>query len=508
MPRPTLTPDVCWVIATLSDVDTCVSLLRMSQTVYLLVCPLIYRHLLLGFCAKQAVHSMAENSRLPGLSLFSQDQFHTHVDAAEWAFILPALCNLNFLIVGRYIPLPRQVIPHLIFRLKAFGSSGDVVGPWAELIAAQAQLEELIFDCDFFGAPPTPQQLPRLRAMKGRPEDLAKFAQHYHLRDLWFFQGPPFGRRTLRAADLEKFALSPSRLYTIRIRAAELSMLYNAAPEVVATLGHIVLDEDLDWYEYVVTMSSLGGAMERVVAAINLRRHPLGSLMLVCSRNSIDRFQSRPLLRRSDAVDGVATWTKWGQPDEQIVTLNPSILPWTLDFTAITHQAADGGTFTSEYGAHGGRLINSVHAEAAGHLPPRTPEPPLNHKRRRPLLTSQKTTDELVPYFADPVAEQMRQGQMWQGFWSSLEQAAHIFGHTDGEEPERGWVKHVDAETAEREWAIDRERGSAATSSTDTMQEQRPSRCGLGPGERHESLDDGTAVKITDWRARDLEYLD
>ncbi|KAJ6578441.1 hypothetical protein B0H19DRAFT_1253680 [Mycena capillaripes] len=326
-----LSLDLIWRVAMFSDTDVRLVFLLTSRAVYSHLCSLLYRYIVVGIQAKKLVRSLAKNHVLPPLvkSLIFEDPA-ARVDPGQWASILPAMPNLIWLIISPCIPLSREVIPHIAFRLEVFGSISSVGGAWVEFVASQHTLLELSIDSDFLGEVPT---LPLLRSMKGRPADLARFAQHHSLLDLWFYTGPPYSRRGLEPADLQLFLGAQTRLCTLRMWPSQFLLLLGAAPTVVATLQHLVLDEDPSWAAFTVDGSSTLGEhspLARVATQLGTLRC-MENLLLVCSRHpdrprrflqrSDGAFFSRAMSARCTAprlrefhfygMDGFATWTNW-----------------------------------------------------------------------------------------------------------------------------------------------------------------------------------------------------
>ncbi|KAJ7763845.1 hypothetical protein B0H16DRAFT_1455094 [Mycena metata] len=355
MPLPA---DVYLEIVTLSQRTEHLTLARLSWAFNRLLNPVIYRLNYVKSNVKKFVHSLASNPRLPRLvlKLIFEESPETYVDVEEWAAVLPAMVNLHYISVVPTIPLSRHVLPLLTFRLWGFGATGDVVGPWAELVASQPQLEELRLDSDYFGVIPGPTQLPRLRLIKGRPADIARCAQHKKLKQLWFFTGPPFGQRSLKAADLALLALSPARLLDIRIYARYFLQLLDAAPQMLTTLRHIVLDEELDWSDFTLDPHApVGNSIKNFAAALTRERFPqLQSVLLICARKNTQRG-ARRLLSRADgahfldsfkmyltgprfrslrlfAFDGCMGFDNWGSAVQPTTYLGPPPNQGPIDF--------------------------------------------------------------------------------------------------------------------------------------------------------------------------------
>ncbi|KAJ7705762.1 hypothetical protein B0H16DRAFT_1482172 [Mycena metata] len=345
---PVLSADVWWRVAHFTSNREHLDLARLSKGIYDLVIPMIYGHLDIGPKAFQFVHSLAFNPRLPPLVrelCFHQGSF---VNDVEWAAVLVAMKNLKFLYVTRGIDFPLNVLPRITFSLTTFGSRGSVIGSWAMLVASQPTIVELKLNDDYYDSPPGPGVLPALHAVKGRPADLARFARHHALEDMWFFSGPPHERRSLKEGDIAIFAKSPSRLITVRLTARQFILLVHWAPAMMATLQHIVLDECPEWSEFTrnPSLAVVRGDLARVAQKINQCAPLLKSMLLAFSQNVSDRHPAiRPLLRtdggfflnsfnaitpvphfktfRVYASNGCITWENWGSADQITSYLPP-----------------------------------------------------------------------------------------------------------------------------------------------------------------------------------------
>ncbi|KAJ7749741.1 hypothetical protein B0H16DRAFT_1461139 [Mycena metata] len=303
-PALPLPPDVLLDIAALSKQPEHLALARVSKAFHRVYNPVIYRLNYVKSNAKKFVHSLANNPRLPRLvlKLIFDESPDTAVDIEEWAAVLPAMVNLHYIGIVPTIPLPCHVLPLITFRLWGFGSTGDVVGPWAELVASQSELEELRLESDFFGVIPGPTHLPCLRLIQGRPADIARCAQH-QLQQVWFYRGPPFGRRSLKDADLAILSRSPARLLDIRICARYFTRLLDTAPQMLSTLRHILLDEELDWSNFTIDAHApMANSIKNLAAALTRTRFPrLESVLLIWSQSAQDRGTRRLLSRANGA---------------------------------------------------------------------------------------------------------------------------------------------------------------------------------------------------------------
>ncbi|KAJ7772387.1 hypothetical protein B0H16DRAFT_1451464 [Mycena metata] len=328
MPRA-LTADVWWRVAHFAPERKHLDLVRLSKGIYDLIIPMIYGDIDIGRGAfpLRALSGEQSPSSAPRMS-----SIIIHLR-------LPLTSDFSF---------PLNILPRITFSLTTFGSHCSVVGSWAALIASQPTIVQLKLNSDYYLSPPGPAVLPALHAVQGRPADLARFARHHALEDLWFFIGPPHGRRSLKAADIAIFAKSPPRLVTVRLSARQFILLVNFAPAMMATLQHIVFDECPEWSEFTRTPSLVvvRGHLAQVAQQINQCAPLLRSMLLAFSQNVSHRHPAiRPLLRadgafflnsfnaitpvphfktlRVYASDGCTTWENWGSSDQTTSYLPP-----------------------------------------------------------------------------------------------------------------------------------------------------------------------------------------
>ncbi|KAF8180927.1 hypothetical protein K438DRAFT_1768117 [Mycena galopus ATCC 62051] len=298
-------PGYVWrEVGRLSCLPEVLVLLRLSKSINLFLNVLLYRHIVVRQSARRMVRTLATKRHLLSLveSIYFEDPT-ARIHPGQWASILPDMRNLVFLMITPFIPLSLDTIPSITFRLQAFCSTSTVDPVWAQFITSQRELTELVFNSDFYGDPPASGELPMLRAMKGRPSDLAKFAQHHRLVDLWFYTGYPLGSRSLNSADLAQFAASPARLETLRISIPDFLKLLEAAPDVVLSVLHLVVDKDWSWSEFTRHSSSslAGSSLGKLGSALSRHFVHLRTLYLVCSQDKSQRAQRR-LLTQADAV--------------------------------------------------------------------------------------------------------------------------------------------------------------------------------------------------------------
>lgn len=259
------------------------------------------------------------------------------------------------------IPLSRELMSTLPFRLTCFQAIGAVDSTWSDFVASQTGLSRLYFESDFLGQTPGPLELPNLVSVKGRPKDVARFAELHSLESLWVVPGTLI-MPALSLGDLSKFAASPSQLTTLRISSADFLLLLAAARDVVSLLVHLVLDEDLTWSNFTLgsdhslvrllstsflrtklisrTNYQVKSTFAGVATALNGQFLHLRRLILVCAVSSYGHGEQRPLqlddakcfakiLASNSGVwglrtfqlhtrDGCANWTDWGLATEAV----------------------------------------------------------------------------------------------------------------------------------------------------------------------------------------------
>ncbi|KAJ6449960.1 hypothetical protein C8R45DRAFT_1114367 [Mycena sanguinolenta] len=340
-------PLSAWLeVAVYSSLTELLSLLQLSRSINIALRYLLYRDIVVGASAQKLLTSLAANLQLrPLVRFLIFEDPSAHIHPRLWALVFPTLENLEALTIAYEIPLSHPIVSEAAFRLTFFESLCPLTYTWAQLVASQPGLEELILHEGFWTEAPAPHFLPRLRRIRGYPADIAKFAQFYALEHMWFISKKPLpsGRPTLRSRTLPNFASSACRLSTVRISAPDFLRLSTASPDIISMLRHLVLDEDLTWSEFLLQsdVHGLGGSTFGQVAAVLGRNFPfLRSVLLVCSQSPHNR-NYRPLLQRVNArcfakilaghcsapgleafrfyaEDGYAVWTDWGKETEQI----------------------------------------------------------------------------------------------------------------------------------------------------------------------------------------------
>ncbi|KAJ7818924.1 hypothetical protein B0H13DRAFT_1921990 [Mycena leptocephala] len=334
--------------------------------VYSVTFPLLYCDVSVGRGADRLVCTLASRPELPPLvtrtsvlavkSLEFRPTFYAHIDSLEWARVLPKLKNLRKLATAHHVPLEAEVIPYITFRLHSFTSFSAVIGPWVAFIAMQTELQELVLHSDFLASAPAPACLPMLRRLKARYDNVARFSEYGGLTDIWVWlgrpnPGPPFPTRAIA-----KLAASPTRLTSLRANGPQLKMLLHMAPALLHGLRHLVLDEDRllcgfnqNAVELVRHTQRGSGARSPDPAFTNLKDGMLlrpvfsalwnegparvGQHGYIFAREMVAIHQAPSLhTLHFCAVDGCATWRKWGGPDEVVyVTLPLEHPPWVLN---------------------------------------------------------------------------------------------------------------------------------------------------------------------------------
>ncbi|KAJ6518039.1 hypothetical protein C8R47DRAFT_1205120 [Mycena vitilis] len=370
---PTLPTDIWRHIAKLCPLSTRLEIVQLNSSLWFHVVSLVYRDVFVGARAMKFVHTLANNAKLPALvkGLEFEESSETAVDATEWARVLPAMKSLGWLMVCSTVPCPFHVIPSITFRLWAFGSYSSVVGSWVDLIASQSGLTELLLWSDYYGPTLGVDKLPMLRSMRGRPADVARFANVHALDDIWFFI-PPFGRgRSLKGADLDLFTASQTRLVTVRMRPSQFMVLFSAAPRVLTGLCHIVLEEELAWSDFTVDPDALldGSALALMFAALDDRFPALRSVCLAFYSFAFNRTRTRRLLNRADgayfarllaplhrapllnalrifAADGCASYEDWGAKTQVVLYKDRKVGPEEDTDRAVAFGKVDPGEET------------------------------------------------------------------------------------------------------------------------------------------------------------------
>ncbi|KAJ7801659.1 hypothetical protein B0H14DRAFT_2615097 [Mycena olivaceomarginata] len=286
---------------------------RLCKPLFPMFCHILYHDVKVrGTAASKLVHSLANNPILPPLVfslIFADDA--TSVVVSEWTMVLPTLVNLWRLGITSSIPLPRDIMHSLPFRLTCFQATCAVGGAWKDFVASQPRLSEFYLDGDFCGAVPDSMVLPNLQSLKARPIDVARFLETHTLCDVWFFTGAPLGAQTLSAVELTHFKNTEYCLMSLRILAPDFLLLYAAALEFVELLSHLVLDEDLSWSDFTLGSGAdcvAGSTFGRVATILNGHFIHLKSILLtLVSYPTVRRIQ--PLISAASAATGpTPTW--------------------------------------------------------------------------------------------------------------------------------------------------------------------------------------------------------
>ncbi|KAJ6570825.1 hypothetical protein DFH09DRAFT_1079809 [Mycena vulgaris] len=323
-------------------------LIQLSYSVCSLICPVLYKDISVGDAAGRLIRSLAHEPRLPPMVQYLEfsGSMCAYINNTEWEFVLPAMCNLRQLVIAHNVPLESRILPFITFKLRVFESHCRVYGPWAEFLATQSGLEQVVFHSDLFGPVPL---LPLLRSVQGCPEDVSRFSRRHSLEDAWFSLGHPWGRRTLSRSDLRWFNLSPSQLLTLRIMAPQLLLLMYSTPAMLKTPRHLTLDEDLAWYRFTpqtvlaraaralaeytpllqsLTLIAFSGMGERGLhPSLDVSQAPIFATALApfCASAKLATFHFC-------GVDHCGTWRNWGREGEEVVYAElEEHGPWDLD---------------------------------------------------------------------------------------------------------------------------------------------------------------------------------
>ncbi|KAK7026143.1 hypothetical protein R3P38DRAFT_3192379 [Favolaschia claudopus] len=340
----TLDLDLIFEVARWGGHPEMLAILRLSRTTYFAFRCMLYRKIVVsGRAAKRVVRTLAHRPQLQPMVECLYFGVGSAVYQEQWEVVFPGLVNLTVLEISPLIPSPRCPLPTLTCRLNHFTCNGSISTTWAAFLGTQHTLASIFVDGEFVGPFPSPQQIPWLRSIKGRPADIAHFSSH-SLNDLWFSTHGTNTAPPLLPADLTKFGRSPFTLLVIRLSAPQLIQLLEAVPRVLRVLRHIVLDEDESWSRFVLEREAPSSAvLKRLAILLGLggRLQYLQSLLLVCAQTRRPG-DSRPILRRSQAplfakyigryctapqlhtlnffaLNGYACWTHWRESAEVLV---------------------------------------------------------------------------------------------------------------------------------------------------------------------------------------------
>ncbi|KAK7013048.1 hypothetical protein R3P38DRAFT_3008146 [Favolaschia claudopus] len=300
-----------WAPAIYLEIGLCVRLrellvlLRVSSALNGLLRHYLYRHLGTDFPAK-LIDSLAKNPELPPIVKSITFDAPDSVCLEQWESVWPQLRNLDYFSISGGIPLPRRLLRLSTCRLTYFAATCTVLRSWVDFIATQPEIDELRFDREFMGPVPKPELLPKLTAIKARPNDWVKFAELYPLYHVWSYTGDGLVHDNLNFASLHRLSHSPSRLSTLRISCDDFLAIVGYAPRLLTRLRHIVLDEDLSWTEFLLANNDVGledSTWARVASSLNVNFLNLQGILLVCCQTRVGRRQNRRRLRRSDGQD-------------------------------------------------------------------------------------------------------------------------------------------------------------------------------------------------------------
>ncbi|KAJ7762070.1 hypothetical protein DFH07DRAFT_771349 [Mycena maculata] len=333
---PRLPIDMHWEIIQHCDLSTLLSLTRLDNSFDVLVRPFIYREIVVSRRAKMLIKTL----------VFENTRANVRLPEREWNRVLLRMQNLKHLVVTNQVPLSREAISRLPFRLIFFGACCTVAGAWADLVASQTSLEVLCFEDEFFSKLPT---------LKARPADVAHFMEsHSGLLDVWLWSGSPnSGQAGLTSPEIDRLTRSPSRPLTMRLGAGQLLILLDEAPALLSAVVHIAIDEDDDWWSFgflltplaapktLLTAGQTPNRLLLLAAGLDTRFPTLKTLMFVPEMNPINTgfnqgsrliadigfifscalrpLCTAPHLRTFHfcAYDGCVTLKNWGQLDEE-----------------------------------------------------------------------------------------------------------------------------------------------------------------------------------------------
>ncbi|KAJ7775937.1 hypothetical protein DFH07DRAFT_766879 [Mycena maculata] len=234
-----LPPEMYLEIALQSDLATLLCLTHLNKSFDGLIRPFIYRDIVVSRRAKKLVRALGDNDALVPMIVslvFDYTGRRVHLPESEWNRALLRMCNLKHLVISQGVPLARETVLRLPFRLTGFGARCTVVGAWAELVASQTTLEILFLEAGFV-APEMPI-LPRLASLRAKP--------------------------------------------------AELCLLLSEAPVVLSTVEHIAIDEEDDWWSFGYLPTAMPNRLWGVGAGLDTRFPQLRTLMFVSEMNPED----------------------------------------------------------------------------------------------------------------------------------------------------------------------------------------------------------------------------
>ncbi|KAK7028439.1 hypothetical protein R3P38DRAFT_2704249 [Favolaschia claudopus] len=296
-----------WAPAIYLEIGLCVRLhellvlLRVCSELNVLLRHYLYRHIGCERSAGRLIDSLAKNSSLPPMVRSLTFEKPGRVCMEQWESIWPQLRNLDYLTICGNLPLPRRLQRLSTCRLTYFAAKCTVIRSWVDFIATQPDIDEMRFDREFLGPVPKPELLPKLCALKARPNDWVKFAEVYSLYHIWSYTGEGLAHDNLTFASLHRLSRSPSRLSTLRISCHDFLAIVGYAPRLLNRLRHLVLDEDLTWTEFTLSENPTGledSTWARVAASLTDFTY-LQGIFLVCGQTALGRANRRRL-RRSD----------------------------------------------------------------------------------------------------------------------------------------------------------------------------------------------------------------
>ncbi|KAK7024861.1 hypothetical protein R3P38DRAFT_3193777 [Favolaschia claudopus] len=183
-----------------------------------------------------------------------------------------------------------------------------VSGHWPLFLRRQFALEEICINGEFRGPPPGVGGLPALRRLKAQPEDVARLLEEHHtLTEIWFLSpATSLAVRTLGDMHLARLAQTRSLLTHLRIGVPDLLPIFSAIPDMLLTLQHLVLDEDLSWSAFTLETPDVlylwESPLQKLAVILDTRFEYLESVFLVFNSRRESRIgNERRFLKLSDA---------------------------------------------------------------------------------------------------------------------------------------------------------------------------------------------------------------
>ncbi|KAK6974479.1 hypothetical protein R3P38DRAFT_3239327 [Favolaschia claudopus] len=304
------TPSICLHVALFCDIPERLSLYGVSKGFRGVIRLILYTSIEVDSrAANLVVRSLAKNPELPKFveCLWFRDR-DTLIEAKYWARALPAMKNLWLLVIPGKVDIPRHLASHPPFQLRYFGAVSNVSGHWPAFLRRQYSLEEICINGEFRGPIPGIAALPALRRLRAQPGDMALLLQRHHtVAEIWFrTPATSLAGQMLDDTDLERLAETRSLLTHLRIGLPELLPIYSAIPNMLLTLQHLVLDEDLTWSAFKLETEDVlylwESPLQKLAVILDTRFEYLESVFLIFNSRRESRVgNERKLLKISDA---------------------------------------------------------------------------------------------------------------------------------------------------------------------------------------------------------------